>query len=96
MLIGSAIALVVVLHFTTRPSSIMLFWIAFVLTRPFGATLGDVLTKPYEKGGLDFGTIGSSAVLLAVLLVLVVVATYRERKPSPADNRLIESGPGQA
>ncbi|RMP41930.1 hypothetical protein ALQ23_200091 [Pseudomonas syringae pv. antirrhini] len=74
----------------------MLFWIAFVLTRPFGATLGDVLTKPYEKGGLDFGTIGSSAVLLAVLLVLVVVATYRERKPSPADNRLIESGPGQA
>ncbi|RMW17082.1 hypothetical protein ALO98_200305 [Pseudomonas syringae pv. tagetis] len=96
MLIGSAIALVVVLHFTTRLSSIMLFWIAFVLTRPFGATLGDVLTKPYEKGGLDFGTIGSSAVLLAVLLVLVVVATYRERKPSPADNRLIESGPGQA
>ncbi|RMW25207.1 hypothetical protein ALO97_200055 [Pseudomonas syringae pv. tagetis] len=69
----------------------MLFWIAFVLTRPFGATLGDVLTKPYEKGGLDFGTIGSSAVLLAVLLVLVVVATYRERNPSPADNRLIES-----
>ncbi|RMS77449.1 putative Membrane protein [Pseudomonas savastanoi] len=100
VLIGSAIALVVVLHFTTRLSSIMLFWIAFVLTRPFGATLGDVLTKPYEKGGLDFGTIGSSAVLLAVLLVLVlvvvVVATYRERKPSPADNRLIESGPGQA
>lgn len=96
MLIGSAIALVVVLHFTTRLSSIMLFWIAFVLTRPFGATLGDVLTKPYEKGGLDFGTVGSSAVLLAVLLVLVVVATYRERKPSPADNRLIESGPGQA
>lgn len=77
----------------------MLFWIAFVLTRPFGATLGDVLTKPYEKGGLDFGTIGSSAVLLAVLLalvVVVVVATYRERKPSPADNRLIESEPGQA
>ncbi|KPB27098.1 Uncharacterized protein AC516_0368 [Pseudomonas amygdali pv. sesami] len=95
VLIGSAIALVVVLHFTTRLSSIMLFWIAFVLTRPFGATLGDVLTKPYEKGGLDFGTIGSSAVLLAVLLVLVV-ATYRERKPSPADNRLIESEPGQA
>ncbi|KPX26847.1 putative Membrane protein, partial [Pseudomonas ficuserectae] len=73
VLIGSAIALVVVLHFTTRLSSIMLFWIAFVLTRPFGATLGDVLTKPYEKGGLDFGTIGSSAVLLAVLLALVVV-----------------------
>ncbi|AHG41501.1 membrane protein [Pseudomonas syringae CC1557] len=90
LLIGSAIALVVILHFTTRLSSIMLFWIAFVLTRPFGATLGDVLTKPHEKGGLDFGTVGSSAVLLAVLLILVAVATYYNRKPTAVDNRLPE------
>ncbi|NAT40610.1 hypothetical protein CU661_30230, partial [Pseudomonas syringae pv. actinidifoliorum] len=80
LLIGSAIALVIVLHYTTRLSSIMLFWVAFVLTRPFGATLGDVLTKPHEKGGLDFGTVGSSAVLLAVLLLLVGLATYYNRQ----------------
>ena len=41
----------------------MLFWIAFVLTRPFGATFGDLLTKPLENGGLGFGTIGSSLIL---------------------------------
>ncbi|WP_024658877.1 hypothetical protein N027_13895 [Pseudomonas syringae USA007] len=93
LLIGSAIALVVVLHYTTRLSSIMLFWVAFVLTRPFGATLGDVLTKPHEKGGLDFGTVGSSAVLLAVLLLLVGLATYynRHRKTAVIDNRLPDS-----
>ncbi|WP_024697047.1 membrane protein [Pseudomonas avellanae] len=93
LLIGSAIALVVVLHYTTRLSSIMLFWGAFVLTRPFGATLGDVLTKPHEKGGLDFGTVGSSAVLLAVLLLLVGLATYynRNRKTAVIDNRLPDS-----
>ncbi|EPM69885.1 hypothetical protein A584_12585 [Pseudomonas syringae pv. theae ICMP 3923] len=92
LLIGSAIALVIVLHYTTRLSSIMLFWFAFVLTRPFGATLGDVLTKPHEKGGLDFGTVGSSAVLLAVLL-LVGLATYynRNRKTAVIDNRLPDS-----
>ncbi|RWU22330.1 hypothetical protein DM813_14215 [Pseudomonas alkylphenolica] len=76
LLIGSAIALVVVARYWTRISTVVLFWIAFVLTRPFGATLGDFLTKPHEKGGLDFGTVGSSAVLGAVLLVLIGMAYY--------------------
>ncbi len=84
LLIGSAIAVVVVLHYTTRLSSVALFWIAFVLTRPFGATLGDVLTKPQEKGGLDFGTVGSSMVLLGILVLLVGAAMYYNRKPAPA------------
>lgn len=82
LLIGSAIAVVALLHYTTRLSSVALFWIAFVLTRPFGATLGDVLTKSHEKGGLDFGTVGSSMVLLSVLVVLVGMATYYNRKPA--------------
>jgi uncharacterized membrane-anchored protein len=59
---------------------VLLFWLAFVLTRPFGATLGDVLTKSYEKGGLDFGTVGSSTVLLAVLVTMVAVATFYNRQ----------------
>lgn len=78
LLIGSLIAGIVVLHYFTRISSVLLFWLAFVLTRPFGATLGDVLTKSHEKGGLDFGTIGSSAVLAGVLVLLVVIASLRE------------------
>ncbi|MFJ3368097.1 hypothetical protein [Pseudomonas sp. NPDC086251] len=82
LLTGAAIALVIALHYTTRLSSVMLFWIAFLLTQPFGATLGDVLTKSHEKGGLDFGAVGSSLILLAVLLVLVLVATVHSRKPT--------------
>ncbi len=74
LLIGGAIGVVVLAHYYTRLSSVLLFWLAFVLTRPFGATLGDVLTKPHEKGGLDFGTIGSSAVLAAILVALVITA----------------------
>jgi uncharacterized membrane-anchored protein len=80
LLIGTSIAVIALLHYTTRISSVLLFWLAFVLTRPFGATLGDVLTKSHEKGGLDFGTVGSSAVLLAVLLTLVAVATVYNRQ----------------
>ena len=50
---------------------------AFVLTRPFGATLGDVLTKSHDKGGLDFGTVGASLVLASVLIVLIFATRDR-------------------
>jgi uncharacterized membrane-anchored protein len=79
LLIGSAIIAVVLAKFYTRISGVLLFWVAFVLTRPFGATLGDFLTKPHEKGGLDFGTVGSSLVLAAVLVVLVAFAAKARR-----------------
>jgi uncharacterized membrane-anchored protein len=77
-LIGALLAVTVALFFWTKVSRIFLFWSAFVLTRPFGATLGDVLTKNPDHGGLGFGTIGSSAILGAVLVVLVVVATRQQ------------------
>lgn len=76
LLIGSAIAITTLLYFFTNMNKILLFWVAFVLTRPFGATFGDVLTKIPERGGLGFGTIGSSMVL-AIILITVVVATHK-------------------
>jgi uncharacterized membrane-anchored protein len=80
LLIGSTIAVVVLLKYFTKISTVVLFWVAFVLTRPFGATLGDLMTKPHEKGGLDFGTIGSSAVLAGILLVMIVGASYAQKR----------------
>ncbi|NRH28890.1 hypothetical protein [Pseudomonas sp. MS19] len=80
LLIGSLIAAVVVLRFVTRISPVALFWIAFVLTRPFGATLGDFLTKTHEQGGMGFGTIGSSAILGAILLLMIVGASIAQRR----------------
>jgi uncharacterized membrane-anchored protein len=58
----------------------MLFWIAFVLTRPFGATFGDLLTKPLEQGGLGFGTIGSSMILAILLVGFVIYASIQEKR----------------
>ncbi len=78
-LIGSLIGLVVILAYTTRISRVLLFWIAFVLTRPFGATFGDLLTKPMAKGGLDFGTIGSSLILFALLAGLIAYTSLRAK-----------------
>jgi uncharacterized membrane-anchored protein len=79
-LIGGLLALVVFAYLFTRANRILLFWIAFVLTRPFGATFGDVLTKPPEKGGVGFGTVGSSAVLGGLLLIFVAVEHFRGKR----------------
>lgn len=72
VLIGSLLALVALAARLTRASRVALFWLAFVLTRPFGATFGDFLTKPLASGGVGFGTVGSSLVLGAILVALVV------------------------
>jgi uncharacterized membrane-anchored protein len=83
LLISSLLLLITLAHYFTPAPKTLLFWLAFVLTRPFGATAGDLLTKTHAKGGLGFGTIGSSAVLMAVLVVLVALA-MRQRTPVTA------------
>jgi uncharacterized membrane-anchored protein len=70
---------VVLVYYFTNIDRVVLFWIAFVLTRPFGATFGDVLTKPIEKGGLNLGTIGSSIVLGAILVIFIVYTTLKHQ-----------------
>jgi len=72
LLIAALLALVVVAKYFSGVSRVALFWIAFVLTRPFGATMGDLLTKTHDKGGFGFGTIGSSLVLVSILLMLIL------------------------
>ncbi|MET7495349.1 hypothetical protein ABZV61_27790 [Streptomyces sp900116325] len=79
LLTGALVVLVVLMPVSAVPN-VLLFWIAFVLTRPLGATAGDFLTKPAAKGGLNLGTAGSSSVLLAILLGLVAYAHVQERK----------------
>lgn len=77
LLIGSVLILIILAHYFLKVSAILLFWLAFVLTRPFGATFGDLLTKPLEKGGLNFGTIGSSLLLFAILMVLITISIIK-------------------
>lgn len=79
LVIGAALAVIAALYFLTKISRTLLFWSAFVLTRPLGATLGDTLTKPLSHGGLNLGTLQSSAVLAVAMIVLVALLA---RKPA--------------
>lgn len=79
LVIGSAMVLILAAHYLTPTSATLLFWMAFVLTRPLGATVGDFFSKPLAKGGLDLGTVGSSAALTAILAVLVGYTLIKQR-----------------
>ena len=82
LLIGSLLLLLVLAYYFTKLSHILLFWLAFVLTRPFGATFGDLLTKTNDKGGLNLGTMGSSLVLASILAIMMLF-TYIQLKKYP-------------
>lgn len=68
------ILIVVILHYKTQINEIVLFWIAFIFTRPFGATFGDFLTKPVSKGGFDLGTLYASLVSIFLMTLLIIVS----------------------
>jgi len=77
ILFGAALAVLAALYFTTSISRVALFWAAFILTRPLGATVGDFLDKPLAKGGLEFSRPLASAVLAIVIVVLILALPQR-------------------
>jgi uncharacterized membrane-anchored protein len=86
IIFGAALAVVAFLYFRTRVSHVVLFWAAFILTRPLGATLGDFLDKPLDKGGLDFSRPIATAVLLVAIVALIAVLPQRPGS-HPANER---------
>ncbi|MFE7854125.1 hypothetical protein [Streptomyces sp. NPDC057403] len=72
VLFGLAIAAVALAHFKLGVDAVWSFWIAYVLTRPLGASIGDYLSQPTSDGGLGLGTVITSVLFLAVILGLVV------------------------
>ena len=69
--------LLAVLYFTTKTNRVGLFWAAFILTRPLGATVGDFLDKPMAKGGLEFSRPLATAILALAIVALVVLLPQR-------------------
>ena len=74
---STLLALVVAAYFWTRISHTLLFWVAFVLTRPLGAVLGDFLDKPVSHGGLALSRYTATAALLAGIVILIVIVPQR-------------------
>ncbi len=76
---AAIIIAVVLLHYYTKINHIVLFWIAFIFTRPFGATFGDLMTKPLANGGLNFSR-GIAAIVATLLLGLIILYSNSKEK----------------
>ena len=77
LVFGAGLAVLAVLYFATGVSRVFLFWAAFILTRPLGATVGDFLDKPVAKGGLELSRPIASTVLAVAIIVLILVIRQR-------------------
>ena len=82
---GGVLAVIAAAYFWTAANRVLLFWAAFILTRPLGATVGDFLDKPLDDGGLAFSRPLASAVLTVAILLLILIVPQRSgRHPDTA------------
>ncbi len=77
LIFGAGLLFLVALYYATSISRVALFWAAFILTRPLGATVGDFLDKPVAKGGLEFSRPAASAVLVLAIVMLILLLPQR-------------------
>jgi uncharacterized membrane-anchored protein len=77
LVFGAALAILAIVYFSTRVSRVVLFWAAFILTRPLGATVGDFLDKPVAKGGLSLSRPIASLVLFVAIVALILLIPQR-------------------
>jgi uncharacterized membrane-anchored protein len=77
---GAMLAMILVAYYRTNISRTVLFWAAFILTRPLGAVVGDFLDKPISKGGLELSRYLASAVLLVLILSCIFIFSHKPAK----------------
>lgn len=83
---GGAIALVAVLHYGLRMGAVLSFWLAYILTRPLGASIGDFMSQhSHRYGGLGLGTTGTSYIFLGCIVSLVAFLTITKRDQTPPE-----------
>ncbi|CAN5775080.1 membrane protein [soil metagenome] len=83
LMFGGLIGLVVLARFGLKANAVLTFWVAYVLTRPLGASLGDYLSQPRDAGGLGLGTVGTSALFLVAIAAVVAYLTRSKRDQVP-------------
>lgn len=87
LLFGAVIAVVAVAHLRFGLNAILAFWIAYILTRPLGASLGDYLSQDRDNGGLGLGTVITSAIFLLAILATVIYLTSTKKDTAPVEAR---------
>jgi uncharacterized membrane-anchored protein len=83
LMFAALIGVVTIAYYRFKLNAVLAFWIAYIVTRPLGASLGDYLSQPRDEGGLGLGTVGTSAIFLVTILSLVIYLTKTRRDEIP-------------
>lgn len=88
LIFGALIAVVALAHYRFKLHTVVAFWIAYILTRPLGASLGDYLSQSRDDGGLNLGTVGTSALFLLTILGMVIylAVTKKDLEIAPIED----------
>ena len=84
LMFGGMIAVVAVAHFRFRLNAVLAFWLAYILTRPLGASIGDWMSQPRADGGLGLGTVVTSMLFLSLIVAVVVFLSVTRKDAAPA------------
>ena len=80
IIFGLSIATIALIYHYLRLDAVLAFWMAYILTRPFGASIGDLLSQPRDNGGYGLGTVNTSILFLSVIVSLVVYLSQKSRE----------------
>lgn len=80
LVFGTAIAAIAIGHFYFRMNAVLAFWLAYILTRPLGASIGDLLSQPTKNGGYGLGTVGTSILFLSIITSLIIYLSFKQKK----------------
>ena len=80
IIFGAAIAAIAIGHFYFRLNGVLSFWLAYILTRPLGASIGDLLSQPTKNGGYGLGTVGTSILFLSIITSLIIYLSFKQKK----------------
>lgn len=80
LIFAISIAIVAISYYYLKINAVLAFWLAYILTRPLGASIGDLLSQPIKNGGFGFGTVGTSMLFLCVILSLIIYISYKPKK----------------
>lgn len=83
LVFGAAIAVIAIGYYYFNLNAVLAFWMAYILTRPLGASMGDLLSQSTEDGGLGLGTVGTSMLFLCIIVSLVIYLSFKQKRLAP-------------
>jgi uncharacterized membrane-anchored protein len=94
LIFGGAIGVIAFAHYVLKVNAVLTFWLAYIMTRPLGASIGDEMSQNSHKyGGLGLGTTGTSYIFLGCILALVIYLSITRHDQTPPERALGESAP---